>query len=128
MLGSGAREHSLLLALARDPDVTALACAPGNPGTAELADNLPLDITDPAAVVALAADVAADLVVVGPEVPLVAGVADAVRAGGIACFGPSAAAAQIEGSKSFAKQVMAQAGCARRPRGSSAAPRSASST
>ncbi len=110
MLGSGAREHSLLLALARDPDVTALACAPGNPGTAELADNLPLDITDPAAVVALAADVAADLVVVGPEVPLVAGVADAVRAGGIACFGPSAAAAQIEGSKSFAKQVMAQAG------------------
>ena len=110
MLGSGAREHALLLALARDPEVTALTCAPGNPGTAEVADNSPLDITDAAAVLALAADVAADLVVIGPEVPLVAGLADAVRAAGIACFGPSAAAAQIEGSKSFAKEVMGRAG------------------
>ena len=109
VLGSGAREHALLLALARDPAVTALVCAPGNAGTAEVAESRTVDVADGGAVAALAAQVAADLVVVGPEVPLVAGVADAVRAAGVACFGPSAAAARIEGSKSFAKQVMRDA-------------------
>uniref|UniRef100_UPI00262FFC9B phosphoribosylamine--glycine ligase n=1 Tax=Propioniciclava sp. TaxID=2038686 RepID=UPI00262FFC9B len=87
-----------------------LHCAPGNPGTAAIATNHPVDVTSGAAVVALARDLGATLVVVGPEAPLVAGVADAVRAAGIACFGPSAAAAQIEGSKQFAKDVMAEAG------------------
>ena len=110
VLGSGAREHALLLALSRDPSVSGLVCAPGNAGTAELAENRPVRADDPAAVVALAREVGADLVVVGPEVPLVLGVADAVRAAGVACFGPSAAAAQIEGSKSFAKDVMRAAG------------------
>jgi phosphoribosylamine--glycine ligase len=112
VLGSGAREHALLLALSRDPAVEALVCAPGNAGTAALADDRPVAIADPAAVVALAGELAVDLVVVGPEVPLVAGVADALREAGVACFGPSAAAAQIEGSKSFAKQVMRDAGVA----------------
>lgn len=110
VIGSGAREHAILLALAQDPDVTALACAPGNAGTAALAEQRGVDVRDGAAVARLAADWDADLVVVGPEVPLVAGVADAVREAGIACFGPSAAAARIEGSKSFAKDVMAAAG------------------
>ena len=110
VIGSGAREHALLLALSGDPAVTSLVCAPGNAGTAELAESRPVDVADPAAVTALATEVAADLVVVGPEVPLVAGAADAVRAAGIACFGPSAAAAEIEGSKSFAKDVMRAAG------------------
>ena len=110
VLGSGAREHALLLALSRDPSVTGLVCAPGNAGTASLASARDVDPSDGPAVVALALEVAADLVVVGPEVPLVAGVADAVRAAGVPCFGPSAAAAQIEGSKAFAKQVMADAG------------------
>src|SRR5690606_33437361 len=84
---------------------------PGNPGIAEVAALHPgVEITDPAAVAALAVEIGADLVVVGPEAPLVAGVADAVRGKGIPCFGPSAAAARIEGSKSFAKEVMAAAG------------------
>ncbi len=106
VVGSGAREHALLLALARDPAVTDLVCAPGNAGTRELATAHPLDSTDGAAVVALARKLASDLVVIGPEVPLVAGVADDVRSAGIDCFGPSGAAAQIEGSKAFAKDVM----------------------
>jgi len=108
VIGSGAREHALALALSRDPSVTSLAVAPGNPGTAEVAENLPVDALDPDAVAVLAGGF--DLVVVGPEAPLVAGVADAVRAKGIPVFGPSQAAAQIEGSKSFAKDVMAAAG------------------
>ncbi|TQF74304.1 phosphoribosylamine--glycine ligase [Rhodococcus spelaei] len=110
VIGSGAREHALLLALGRDPSVTALICAPGNAGTAKIADRHPVDVASGDAVVALAKEVAADLVVIGPEVPLVVGVADAVREAGIACFGPSAAAARIEGSKAFAKDVMAAAG------------------
>jgi phosphoribosylamine---glycine ligase len=110
VVGSGAREHAIVLALAQDPGVTALACAPGNAGTATVAEQRGVDAADPAAVAALALDWRADLVVIGPEVPLVAGAADAVRAAGIACFGPSAAAARIEGSKSFAKDVMAAAG------------------
>jgi len=98
--------------MAGDPEVTALACAPGNAGTAAVAEQHGLDVTDPAAAVALALDWHADLVVIGPEAPLVAGVADAVRESGVACFGPGAAAARIEGSKNFAKDVMAAAGVA----------------
>ncbi|MCU1681613.1 MAG: purD [Amycolatopsis sp.] len=109
VIGSGAREHALVLAVAGDPSVTALACAPGNAGTAAVSEQMGVDSVDPAAVAALAVSWKADLVVVGPEVPLVAGVADAVRAAGINCFGPSAAAARIEGSKAFAKDVMTTA-------------------
>jgi phosphoribosylamine---glycine ligase len=110
VIGSGAREHALLLALSRDPQVTGLAIAPGNAGTARLAEQHDVDITSGADVVALAREVRGDLVVIGPEVPLVLGVADAVRAAGIACFGPGKDAARIEGSKAFAKDVMAAAG------------------
>lgn len=110
VIGSGAREHALLVALRKDPEVDYLAIAPGNAGTAAAAEQFDVDPTSPGAVTALARDVRADLVVVGPEAPLVAGVADAVRAAGIACFGPSADAARIEGSKSFAKDVMTAAG------------------
>jgi phosphoribosylamine--glycine ligase len=109
VVGSGAREHALCLALAADPAVTFLVCAPGNAGTAAVAEQRGVVATDPTAVAELAREVAADLVVIGPEAPLVAGVADAVRATGIACFGPSAAAARLEGSKAFAKEVMAAA-------------------
>jgi phosphoribosylamine--glycine ligase len=110
VIGSGAREHALCLAFAADPAVTSLVCAPGNAGTAAVAEQRGVDPLDPGAVAALALDVAAELVVIGPEAPLVAGVADAVRAAGIVCFGPSAAAARLEGSKAFAKDVMAAAG------------------
>lgn len=110
VVGAGAREHAIVLALSRDPEVTALACAPGNAGTATLAESPQVDATDPAAVTALATTWRADLVVIGPEAPLVLGVADAVRAAGVPCFGPSRQAARIEGSKSFAKDVMAAAG------------------
>ncbi len=89
--------------------MTALACAPGNAGTAAVAEQLAVDVADPSAIAELAGGWKADLVVIGPEVPLVAGAADAVRKTGIACFGPSAEAARIEGSKSFAKDVMAAA-------------------
>ena len=110
VIGSGAREHALLLALRADPQVEALAIAPGNAGTASIADQHDVDVSSGDDVVALARKVHADLVVIGPEVPLVLGVADAVRAAGIACFGPSKDASQIEGSKAFAKDVMAAAG------------------
>ena len=110
MIGSGGREHALALALAADPAVTALHVAPGNAGTAQVGTNHPVTATDPADVVRLAEALGVDLVVVGPEAPLVAGVADAVRAAGIDCFGPSGEAAELEGSKAFAKQVMAEAG------------------
>lgn len=110
MIGSGAREHALLLALRKDPQVTALCVAPGNAGTARVAEQHDVDVTSGADVVALAREVRADLVVIGPEVPLVLGVADALRAAGIVCFGPSKDAARIEGSKAFAKDVMAAAG------------------
>ncbi|MEY8014172.1 phosphoribosylamine--glycine ligase [Mycobacterium servetii] len=110
VIGSGAREHALLLALQRDPEVTGLAVAPGNAGTARIAEQHDVDVTSNDDVVALARAVRADLVVVGPEVPLVLGVADALRAAGIVCFGPSRDAARIEGSKAFAKDVMAAAG------------------
>jgi phosphoribosylamine--glycine ligase len=110
LIGSGGREHALAIGLAADPSVDFLAAAPGNPGIAQVAQLRQVKATDPAAVAALAVELAADLVVVGPEAPLVAGVADAVRAKGVACFGPTAAAAQLEGSKAFAKEVMAAAG------------------
>ena len=110
VIGSGAREHALLLALRADPTVTGLAIAPGNGGTARLAEQHDVDVASGEEVVALARQVRADLVVIGPEVPLVLGVADTVRAAGIACFGPSKDAARIEGSKAFAKDVMAAAG------------------
>jgi phosphoribosylamine--glycine ligase len=110
VIGSGSREHALLLALRRDPDVEGLAIAPGNAGTATIADQYDVDVTSADAVTGLAQRVGADLVVIGPEVPLVLGVADAVRSAGIACFGPTKDAARIEGSKSFAKDVMAAAG------------------
>ncbi|GAB3673401.1 phosphoribosylamine--glycine ligase [Angustibacter aerolatus] len=110
VVGSGAREHALVVALQRDPGVTLVVAAPGNPGIALTARCEPVDPLDGAAVAALALEVAADLVVIGPEAPLVEGVADAVREVGVAVFGPSAEAARLEGSKAFAKQVMAEAG------------------
>ncbi|MER6530787.1 phosphoribosylamine--glycine ligase [Streptomyces sp. NPDC001508] len=110
VIGSGAREHALCRSLSLDPAVTALHCAPGNAGIAEVAELHPVDALDGAAAAALATDLGADLVVVGPEAPLVAGVADHVRAAGIPVFGPSGEAARIEGSKAFAKDVMAAAG------------------
>jgi phosphoribosylamine---glycine ligase len=110
VIGSGAREHALLLALAADPAVTALAAAPGNAGTAAVAEHPGLaDPSSGTAVVDLARRWRADLVVIGPEAPLVAGVGDALRDAGIPCFGPSSAAARIEGSKAFAKDVMTAA-------------------
>ncbi|MGW1027781.1 phosphoribosylamine--glycine ligase [Streptomyces sp. NPDC002577] len=110
VIGSGAREHALCRSLSLDPDVSALHCAPGNAGIADVAELHAVDALDGAAVAALATELGADLVVVGPEAPLVAGVADAVREAGIPCFGPSKEAAQLEGSKAFAKDVMAGAG------------------
>ena len=110
VIGSGGREHALSLALSRDPAVVELHAAPGNPGTAALGANHRIDPLDGDAMAHLASRLGVNLVVVGPEAPLVAGVADAVREAGIACFGPSETAAQLEGSKAFAKQVMAAAG------------------
>ncbi len=110
VIGPGGREHALALALSRDPSVTQVHCAPGNPGMADFATLHQVDAADGAAVAELATTLGIDLVVIGPEAPLVAGVADAVRATGISCFGPSQEAAQLEGSKAFAKEVMAAAG------------------
>jgi phosphoribosylamine---glycine ligase len=109
VIGAGGREHALGLALSRDPSVTEVHAAPGNPGIAAFATLHDVDPMDGVAVAALAAGLGADLVVIGPEAPLVAGVADMVRARGITCFGPSKQAAQLEGSKAFAKEVMAVA-------------------
>jgi phosphoribosylamine--glycine ligase len=110
LLGAGAREHALAWKLAQSPLLTRLLIGPGNPGTARVGTNVPLQADAPEAVVALARQEAVDLVVVGPEAPLVAGVADALAAAGIPCFGPVAGAARLEGSKAFAKEVMAEAG------------------
>jgi len=110
VLGSGAREHALVWRLSLPEEAAEVVAAPGNPGIAELARCLPIDPLDPAAVVALARSLGTELVVVGPEAPLVVGVADALRAAGIPVFGPGAAAARIEGSKAFAKEVMLAAG------------------
>jgi phosphoribosylamine---glycine ligase len=108
VIGSGGREHAIVRALSRD--TTDLHAAPGNPGMATLAETHPGTPPTPAGILALARELRPDLVVIGPEAPLVAGAADVLREHGIACFGPDAAAAMIEGSKSFAKQVMAAAG------------------
>lgn len=110
IIGSGAREHALVTALLRDDSVSSVVAAPGNAGIAGVVETVPVDVADPVAVADLAVSTGADLVVIGPEIPLVAGAADAVRERGIPCFGPSGAAAQLEGSKAFAKQVMAEAG------------------
>jgi len=110
VIGNGGREHALAKALARDPEVEEVHAAPGNPGIAAVAQLHPVDPLDPHAVADLAIELEVDLVVVGPEAPLVAGVADVVRRRGVDCFGPGQDAAQIEGSKAFAKDVMAAAG------------------
>ena len=108
MIGSGAREHALVLSLLADPAVSEVVCAPGNAGISQVVATQPVDIEDPAAVATLATGF--DLVVIGPEAPLVAGAVDACRAAGILAFGPTAAAARLEGSKDFAKEVMRSAG------------------
>ena len=110
IVGSGAREHALAWRINRSPRLTRLWTAPGNFGTAEMGVNLDLDQSDVEAVVSAARSVAADLVVVGPEAPLAAGLADALTAAGIPVFGPSRAAAQIECSKSFALELMRESG------------------
>lgn len=109
VIGSGAREHALVLGLSNDPATTEVHVAPGNVGMAQVATIHP-KVKDDAAYVALAQEIAADLVVIGPEIPLVAGLADTLRAQGFAVFGPNQDAARIEGSKAFAKDVMAAAG------------------
>ena len=110
LLGSGGREHAIAVALKASPLCDALYGAPGNGGTAAIATNIKLDINDPAAVADYAAEHGVGLVVIGPEAPLVAGVADAVRAKGIPAFGPGAQGAQMEGSKRFAKEFMERHG------------------
>jgi phosphoribosylamine--glycine ligase len=110
VVGSGGREHALAWKLARSAGLTELHAAPGNPGIAEIAECHPIRAEDAEGVLGLARSLTADLVVVGPEVPLVLGLADALRRFGHLVFGPSAAAARIEGSKSFAKEVMTAAG------------------
>src|SRR2546423_475294 len=112
LLGSGGREHALAWRLAQSPTLEELHAAPGNPGIATLGACHPVRAEDAEAVLELARALDVDLVVVGPEAPLVAGVADELRHGGVAVFGPSAAAARIEGSKRFAKEVMRAAGVA----------------
>ena len=110
ILGSGGREHALAWAVAYSPLLSKLYIAPGNPGTAELGENLAIRAADVAAVVKFCQENSIDLVIPGPEAPLVAGVADALGAVGIACCGPSAAAARLEGSKAFCKEVADSAG------------------
>ncbi len=110
LLGSGGREHALAVALAASPRCDELYIAPGNGGTAAVGENVSLDAEDPAAVADFARETGCGLVVIGPEAPLVVGVADAVRAVGIPCFGPGAEGAQVEGSKKFSKELMERAG------------------
>lgn len=109
VLGSGAREHAIVMALLRDSESHQIVAAPGNAGTALIAENVALDPTNPSVVAKFAADQGIELVVVGPEAPLVAGVSDRLRKEGIPVFGPNKAAAAIEGSKSFAKFIMSRA-------------------
>jgi phosphoribosylamine---glycine ligase len=110
VVGSGGREHALAWKLAQSPTLTELHAAPGNPGIASLAECHPIRADDAEGLLGLARSLEVDLVVVGPEAPLVLGLADALRRFGLLVFGPSAAAARIEGSKAFAKEVMTAAG------------------
>ena len=110
LIGSGGREHALAWKIAQSPVLAKLYAAPGNPGIAECAECVPLDPADHQAVAAFCAEKSIDLVVVGPEVPLVAGIADDLRAAGIAVFGPSQEAARLEGSKGYTKALCAEAG------------------
>ncbi len=110
ILGSGAREHALALAAAKSPRLERLYVAPGNPGCAEAATLVRLDLSDSPAIVSFCKANAIDLVIVGPEAPLVAGIADNLAAAGVACFGPSRAAAQLEGSKGFTKDFCREFG------------------
>jgi phosphoribosylamine--glycine ligase len=110
LVGAGGREHALAWKIAQSPGLGELHAAPGNPGIAALGSCHPLRSDDPEALLGLCREAGVDLVVVGPEAPLVAGLADHLRHAGIAVFGPTAAAARIEGSKSFAKAVMQAAG------------------
>lgn len=110
VIGSGGREHALAWKAAQSANVEKVYCVPGNPGIAQIADCVPMDITDNDALVAFALENKIDLTIVGPEVPLANGVVDAFRAKGLAIFGPTQAAAQIEGSKSFAKDLMKKYG------------------
>jgi phosphoribosylamine---glycine ligase len=116
VVGSGGREHALAWALSRSPDLTELHAAPGNPGIARLGACHPVRAEEQEGILALAHELRVDLVVVGPEAPLVAGLADRLRHAGVPTFGPSAAAAQIEGSKTFAKEVLEAAGVPSAPR------------
>jgi phosphoribosylamine--glycine ligase len=110
VIGSGAREHAITAALLRDPSVESIQVAPGNAGIAQLVPCLPIDVSNASAIADLAVELEVDLVVVGPEVPLMAGVANELTSRGIPCFGPNKEAALIEGSKAFCKEVMAEAG------------------
>ena len=110
LVGSGGREHALAWKLSQSPELEELHAAPGNPGIAQLGTCHPIHAEDGESLIELARNLPADLVVVGPEAPLVAGVADELRMAGISVFGPSAAAARIEGSKAFAKEIMRDAG------------------
>ncbi len=110
VIGSGAREHAITESLLRDPSVSSVIVAPGNAGIAQVVECVSVDVSDAQAIADLATERDVDLVVVGPEVPLMAGAGDALRERGIPCFGPSKAAALIEGSKAFCKEVMAEAG------------------
>src|SRR4029450_12308336 len=110
LVGSGGREHALAWKLAQSPSLTELHAAPGSPGIAALGECHPIRAEDAEGLLGLAHSLDVDLVVIGPEAPLVAGVADVLRHAGIAVFGPSAAAARIEGSKSFAKEGMRAGG------------------
>ena len=110
VVGGGGREHALVRALARSPERPRILCAGGNAGIARDAELIPLNLDDVRGVAALAPALGVDLVIVGPEAPLVAGICDALRAAGVRAFGPSAAAARLEGSKAFAKEVMEAAG------------------
>ena len=106
VLGSGGREHALTWAISKSARCGELFVAPGNGGTAAIAQNVPVDIEDPEAIIGFVRDHAIDLVVIGPEAPLVAGVADALREAGLLVFGPDAQGARLEGSKSFSKEFM----------------------
>ena len=110
VVGGGGREHALAWTLARSPSVNAVWCAPGNPGTESVATNLAIPVSDLEGQVTAARQVAADLVVIGPEAPLAAGLGDRLRAAGVPVVGPARAAARIEASKGWAKELMAAAG------------------